>query len=437
VRKVKGRFYAYSQESYREGGKIRTRTVSYLGAVDPAVARQVQKTRQRLGQLDIKATRADVKRLVDAAVNPAKPLPATTPEPAFEPSSDQDVQTQSAENTSNQAPDSSKRTSKSALKQKNQTGKPKPKAAKSKGKPHPLQMTIDGRKLVVDPDSGAILKGANKVITTKRKHKSLRPFQDSIKLPKNLGKYGCNATALLRTHARFASRLRGLNIDPAMMPDITVKYGHPSGLNRRKDGSFVINVSRKPKQLHPINKTELWKHYRQALAEGYFDAVRNGSPQSYDTLRTALDPHYAESKRLAVECIKLSKNRTAKWMLSLQVTLWGQIPAFNQKYAHAEEFGQYSFGTQYHWQSEITAILTEVQKSGWDGVEARHAKTRKRLQSRIAHRHNDWKKASLEDRLSGKCARFMRELREAETKLQALTQVERRLEILQVALPGW
>jgi len=420
VRKVKGRFYAYSQESYREGGKVRTR-----GAVDPAVARQVQKTRQRLGQLDIKATRADVRRLVDAAVNPAKPLPAIMPVPPVEPSADQETQTQSAENTSDQTTDNSKRTSKSVPKQKAQTGKSKPKAARSKGKPRPIQLTIDGHKLVVDPASGAILKGANKVITTKREHKSLRPFQDSIKLPKNLGKYGCNATALLRTHARFSSRLRGLNIDPAMMPDITVK------------GSFVINVSRKPKQLHPINKTELWKHYRQALAEGYFDAVRKGSPQSYDVLRTTLDPHYAESKRLAIECIKLSKNRTAKWMLSLQVTLWGQIPAFNQKYAKAEEFGQYSFGTQYHWQSEIAAILTEVQKSGWDGVEARHAKTRKRLQSRIAHRHNDWKKASLGDRLSGKRARFMRELREAETKLQALTQVERRLEILQVALPGW
>lgn len=42
VKKVKGRFYAYRQESYREGGKVRTRTIEYLGAIDPGLAGNVK-----------------------------------------------------------------------------------------------------------------------------------------------------------------------------------------------------------------------------------------------------------------------------------------------------------------------------------------------------------------------------------------------------------
>lgn len=42
VKKVKGGYYAYRQESYREGGKVRTRTVEYLGAVDPALASKIK-----------------------------------------------------------------------------------------------------------------------------------------------------------------------------------------------------------------------------------------------------------------------------------------------------------------------------------------------------------------------------------------------------------
>ena len=55
VKKIKGRHYGYVQESYREGGKVRTRTVEYLGAIDPTVAEQVRATRRQLGQMDIAA----------------------------------------------------------------------------------------------------------------------------------------------------------------------------------------------------------------------------------------------------------------------------------------------------------------------------------------------------------------------------------------------
>jgi len=199
VRKVKGRFYAYSQESYREGGKVRTRTVSYLGAVDPAVANQVRSTRRKLGQLDIKSTKADVRRLVEAATAPAKPLPvqADNLDEAQQNSTDVDVakpvtHIDKSSDQSQAKPQSKAKAAATASKRQRGASK----SANRKARTKPVQMIIDGHKLMVDQNSGVILKGADKVITTEKRKPALRPFQDSIKLPKTLGKYGCSSTAL-------------------------------------------------------------------------------------------------------------------------------------------------------------------------------------------------------------------------------------------------
>ena len=45
IQEGQGEFYAYRQESYREGGKVKTRTLEYLGAVDPATAQNIKGTR--------------------------------------------------------------------------------------------------------------------------------------------------------------------------------------------------------------------------------------------------------------------------------------------------------------------------------------------------------------------------------------------------------
>ena len=72
VKKVKGRHYGYLQESYREGGKVRTRTVQYLGAIDPAVAQQVKDTRRQLGQVDMAALVQSVRKATETATTPVQ-----------------------------------------------------------------------------------------------------------------------------------------------------------------------------------------------------------------------------------------------------------------------------------------------------------------------------------------------------------------------------
>jgi hypothetical protein len=55
LKKVKGNYYLYRQESYREGGKVRTRTLAYYGAVSPSVGQQVEKTKREARQTELKA----------------------------------------------------------------------------------------------------------------------------------------------------------------------------------------------------------------------------------------------------------------------------------------------------------------------------------------------------------------------------------------------
>ena len=50
VKKINGRSYLYEQETYREGGKVKTRS-RYISPIDPAVAEQVKQTGDHLENL--------------------------------------------------------------------------------------------------------------------------------------------------------------------------------------------------------------------------------------------------------------------------------------------------------------------------------------------------------------------------------------------------
>ncbi len=173
-----------------------------------------------------------------------------------------------------------------------------------------------------------------------------------------------------------------------------------------------------------LGRTQLWKNYRKALAHGFLDAVEVGDPESFDQLRTSFDHHYCESKRLALEAIQSTSDPVTKMALSLQLSLWGRIPAWARSKASPEELGQINFDRQKGWRSEAATILSEVQKSGWDGYGERNAKAKRKIKSSITKLQNQLVKASVLQRasmrLSGKRRRIIREIMAAETKLQAV-----------------
>ena len=152
-------------------------------------------------------------------------------------------------------------------------------------------------------------------------------------------------------------------------------------------------------------------------------------------MRTALDTHYADGKRLALEAIKLSRNPGACWRLSLQIMVWGIIPAWNRDQASPAELGQYQEGKLKGWRAEAVSVLADVQKLGWEELEQRNRNTRKKLKATITRRTNEWRRTTLTDRLSGKRRRLMKDIREAEKKIQTLERLEFRMKILRDLMP--
>lgn len=338
IKRVKGRPYAYRQESYREGGKVRTRS-QYLGPVEPAVADQIAATRKQLGKADMTALVLSVQEATGQsasittdghtaplAPSPAPSQPETTPTAPSEPLA-------------------------------------------------PLRMIVNGRPALVDAATGELIDEptVSKVITTGNPKPTLRPFREGLELPAKLEQYELSPLAFQRTHARFGQRLKALKINPATMPDVKIKYGHPDRMERNRDGSYSVYASRNPKRRHIIAKGQLWAHYRQALASSYLDAIEGEQPDLYGDLLAELDGE----------------------------------------------------------RGEIVAILADVQKLGWTAFAERAANNRKQLKSAITRRRNELAKLStletLSARLSGKLAKINREIIEAEIELQKAEDFKRQI----------
>lgn len=341
IKKVKGRSYGYEQESYREGGTVRTRTTAYYGPLEPAILRQINQTRQSIGRLKI----AQIREIA---------------------------------------------------------GAPKPNVPKNKAAPE-------------------------KVITT---DKANRPFRDSLLLPKNMSEYDLSKTAFQRTHLRFGNRLKALGINPSHMPDVKIKYGHPSGFSKDRNGRYVVTVSRKPKARMPINRKELWTNYRLALAQSFLDGLEKGDGVHFNAIRASLDDSYQETKRLTILAANTMPSSYGRLMLSLQILIQNHMPAIGLQQTGKTDAGFYRQGQLKGWRPEASVMIADVQRLGWSALQEKNTKTRKRLKRIIKMRIKAWKRASLLDGLSGRKRKLIREVMEAETQLRALNQLERRQKTL-------
>ncbi|MDJ0627632.1 MAG: hypothetical protein QNJ44_05185 [Rhodobacter sp.] len=373
IKKVNGQHYAYLQESYREGGKVRTRTVEYLGAIAPAVADQVRTTRRQLGQADRAALVASV-RAAAMGVAEGGDAPQQSPE---------------------QSP-------------------PNPRAAHSSP--------------------------ATALITTENELVSKPIPPQFLQWPDDLPGYSVSPTALQRTRARFADRLQVMGFDPSAMPQVAIRYGHPDGLRRNRDGSFTITASRKPQnKRHQLNKTRLWQHMRQAMSLAYLDALAEARPDLHHQLQSELDESHKATKQLLVQSLARASTTVERLGLSLQLSIWHSVPQKLIKRKAAEEFGQASFETLKDWRSEAAFVLAEGHKSGWRGMAERNSKARRKLKSAITRQRNQIDRMGaverLGARLSGKRRRIIREIMAKEDQLRAIDQLERRQQVLRRHFP--
>ena len=419
IKKVKGKFYAYRQESYREGSKVKTRTLEYLGAVDPVAAQTVKDTRRKLAQMDIRATTKDAKSLVSDVLKPTD-----SPVEPNDPTDDQSHQTQQkvahkAAVDLNRYPQSNEIQNKSNF----------------RGDPQLVRMRLNGVLSVVNVRTGEVIETDDKVITTKRNtDKPTRSFHEALKLSKNLERYGVNATYLQRKHLKFGNRLKAIGINPSHMPDIIFKYGHPDGLKRNRDGSFVITISRRTQnKRHPIAKGKMWEHYRQALITGYLEAIRKAQPDRYDEIASKLDHSHQATKQFILDSYRHTDSLADKFRLSLQLMFFDRIPkAFHKSDPLA--YGQMSFTTLNNWKAETVFVLTQVEKSGWDGVQDNCKKSIAKLKGQITRKRNQIDDLKFHEKLAGKLRKLIRQIMKSESQLKAAQSLQSRLQTIKSEL---
>ena len=400
IKKVKGHYYGYMQESYREGGHVRTRTVEYLGAMEPAVAQQVQATRKQLGQADMAALVQSVRNASQAATRaPAPPIEVPPP-------SATDVHT-------SEPP-----------------------------QPRYKHMVVNGTKAVVDTRTGAIVSHDVDMdtgqltpwpdipVNTTKAAPTLRPFSNALKLPDNIEAHRLSRAAIHGTHRKAGARLKALGINPATMPDVTIRYGHPDSLKQNRDGSYTITASRNPKRRHTVNKTKLWQHYRQALSAATLDAIEGERPELYHQLETRLSRSHTAAKRLLFKAITHTPDSPARWMLSLHLALWDRLPSATTRKAETTDYGMASYATINDWRGEAAVILAEAHKLGWSGMTSKVTQTVSRHKAAITKKRREIDSLSHLDKLAGKRRRLLREIMAAETRLAAVQNLQLRTETL-------
>lgn len=352
IKKVKGHQYGYLQESYREGGQVRTRTVEYLGALDPATASRLRSIKSELRTLDAKQLTAPVRSVVANLATQSSPVPEPGP----------------------------------------------PKLIQSAATPE------------ASPEQTVI----TKVSGTQNIQSSASA--NRLHFPADLSDFKVNHTAIERTHTRFVSALQKAGGSPTTMPEVTIRYGHPNRLERRRDGSYVVYASRRTQnKQHQLNKTALWRNYRRALASAYLDSLAADQPEKHHQLQARLDSSHRDTTRLLVQSLATASSPVERLGLSLQLRFWNRLPQRLQKKSAAESFGQVSFGTVNDWRREAVIVLAEAQRpGGWAGFAERQAKAQRQLKSAITRRRNKIDNMGfgqrLSARLSDKRRRILREI---------------------------
>ena len=399
------------QESFREGGLVRTRTVEYLGAIEPGVMDQVRATRQRLGQLDTAALVASVRAAMDQATQSDSALSDPPPMVAAV------VEV----------------TNKSA------TAQPPPSVVRN---PSPAMSQEAEPPDAESPSSAETEESRPKpVITTDRSPESSAAPAAKVTMPDDLASFRVSRTAVERTGTRFAWQLQQHGVNPAAMPQITIRYGHPDRLEQRRDGSYVVYASRRTQnKRHQLNKTKLWSHYRQALANAYLDALTQQQPRVHHQLQVQLDASHQATTRLLAQSLATAQSPLQRLGLSLQLRLWHRLPQSIVKKQSAEMFGQASSSAVNDWRREAAFVLAEAQRpGGWQGFVDRQQSARRKLKSAITRRRNQLDRMSwgqkVSARLSGKRRRLLREIMAHEQRLQAVDQLDQRLTVLRQHFP--
>jgi len=365
VKKINGSHYLYEQETYREGGKVRTRS-QYLGAVDPVVIRRLKARGEPL----------------EAALMPPEPETVTPTETDAEPTIKYTV-TVAEEAPAERASPSNKTTP----------------LSKPDAKPR-LNTTKNGR-------------------SKNAKNSRSQPLRIKAKVER----HNISRTALEAEYRRFTRHMSKLGLNTNDMGRVLVGVGRQVRCRRQRSGNYVITIPRfkSNNEGQPATRTAFKREYRKAVAGTYLDAIKAQDPKYYAGLEQNLSAVFAtQNKAISRYLMNFGWKPSQKIGLTLHFIHSKMLSDWTKAHVASEKLGLADHQPRDNWRQDAEAMMAEIQQRGWSKAYSKYMTELSKAESLTLRKLGEYRKADVLDRLSGKRRKYAREFRKLNARRKAL-----------------
>jgi len=380
VKKINGCHYLYDQETYREGGKVRTRS-QYLGAVDPQMVKRLK-------------TRGEP---VEAALIT---LPSEPEDPEIK---------YTVELIPKVAPPK------------------KPVEAKPETSPQQLAKKVD------------------KPLNTTLRRKTEKPKSlhiQPLRIKSKVERHNISRVALEGEHRRFVGHMEALGLKTERLGLVLIGTGKQVRCRRQRSGNYVITLPRLKVKVSPRKKTKgalrrpatrvaFKREYRKALAGVYLDAIKAQDPKYYAGLEQNLSAAYkAQNKAISRYIMNSGWKTSQKIGLTLHYLHSKMLSNWSKSYIPSEIVGLADHERRDTWRQDAEAMMSEIQKFGWNGAYSKYMKELSKAESLTLRKLGEYRKAGVTDRLSGKRRKYAREFRKLNARSKALNEACNKISVL-------
>jgi len=378
VKKINGSHYLYEQETYREGGKVRTRS-QYLGAVDPVVIKKLKARGEPL----------------EAALMPTEPETAIPAETETDPTIKYTVTAIDAE---------------------------------------PLKTPV------APQDNPSAFKPRAKPKLNNTNNEKSKPAEivrsQLLRIKAKVERHNISRAALEAEHRRFTRHMEGLGLKTDDIGRVLVGTGKKVRCRRQRSGNYVITIPRfKTKKtkgdIGPATRTAFKREYRKALAGTYLDAIKAQDPKYYARLEQNLSAAFkAQNKAIARYLMNSKRKPSANIGLTLHFYHSKMLSNWSKFHISSETLGLADHERRDGWRQDAIATMAEIQQRGWSQTYSKYMNELSKVESLTLRKLSECQKMSVMDRLSGKRRVARRELRKLNARRKALNEACNKISIL-------
>jgi hypothetical protein len=222
--------------------------------------------------------------------------------------------------------------------------------------------------------SGQVIMKVNTTKNTKPKTKVATPRKPRIQKPLftpfetkfDLKEHQISEAALRSDHARTATILHKIGLDPLQLPTITLKRaGAVTGFRKNIFGSGYTVFLSKGK----TTRSRFSFEYRKALARASLDLMEEQNPEKFRSLKSQFIRSFSTTqkhiKTYLTNTDRRGKNKKQQLSKDLGRFKSGQISKALSGKKSPKEVGLVDYSPRANWRDEATAVFAEIL---WKGV---------------------------------------------------------------------